>query len=42
MNVTLDTNILGRMVDAGDPQHLAAVDAVAAVTVGGNSPCLVP
>jgi predicted nucleic acid-binding protein len=42
MNVLLDTNIPGRMAEAGHPQHQIAVDAVAALITRGDSPCLVP
>lgn len=42
MNVLLDTNILGRMVEVGHPQHRPAADAVAALTARGDSPHLVP
>jgi hypothetical protein len=42
MNVLLDTNVLGRMAEAGHPQHQAAVDAVAALVARGDSPRLVP
>src|SRR5690349_15514283 len=42
MNVLLDTNILGRMVEVGHAQHRLAADAVAAITARGDSPCLVP
>jgi predicted nucleic acid-binding protein len=42
MNVLLDTNILGRMAEAGHPQHRTAVDATVATISRGDSPCLVP
>jgi predicted nucleic acid-binding protein len=42
MNVLLDTNIPGRMAEAGHPQQQIAVDAVAALIQRGDSPCLVP
>jgi predicted nucleic acid-binding protein len=42
MNVLLDTNIPGRMAEAGHPQHQIAVDAVAALISRGDSPCLLP
>src|SRR5262245_4277414 len=42
MNVLLDTNILGRMVETGHVQHRVAVDAVAALVSRGDTPCLVP
>src|SRR5947209_3852504 len=40
MNVLLDTNILGRMVEAGHAQHATATDA--ALIARGDTPCLVP
>jgi predicted nucleic acid-binding protein len=42
MNVLLDTNIPGRMAEAGHPKHQIAVDSVAALISRGDSPCLVP
>jgi hypothetical protein len=42
MNVPLDTNILGGMMEPGHVQHQLAVDAVATLVGGGDSPCLVP
>jgi predicted nucleic acid-binding protein len=42
MNVLLDTNVLGRMAEAGHAQHQVAVDAVAVLVGRGDSPCLVP
>jgi predicted nucleic acid-binding protein len=42
MNVLLDTNILGRMAEAGHPQHQVALDAVNALVGWGNTPCIVP
>jgi predicted nucleic acid-binding protein len=42
MNILLDTNILGRMLQVGHVQHQAAVDAVAALVARGDSPRLVP
>jgi predicted nucleic acid-binding protein len=42
MNVLLDTNILGRMVEVGHPQHRAAVDATNARMRRGDVPCVVP
>jgi predicted nucleic acid-binding protein len=41
MNVLLDTNILGRMAEAGHPQRQTAVDAYAALVGRGDTPCLV-
>jgi len=42
MNVLVDTNIVGRMAEAGHPQHRTAVDAAAAISSRGDSPCIVP
>jgi predicted nucleic acid-binding protein len=42
MNVLVDTNIVGRMVEPAHVQHQPAVDAVAALVARGDSPCLVP
>jgi predicted nucleic acid-binding protein len=42
MSVLLDTNIPGRMAEAGHPQQQIAIDAVAALISRGDSPCLVP
>jgi predicted nucleic acid-binding protein len=42
MNVLLDTNIVGRMAEAGHPQHQTAVDAVTALVGRGDVPCIVP
>jgi predicted nucleic acid-binding protein len=42
MNVLLDTNIPGRMAEAGHPQQQIAVEAVAALITRGDSSCLVP
>jgi predicted nucleic acid-binding protein len=42
MNVLLDTNIPGRMAEAGHSQQQMAFDAVAALVRRGDAPCLVP
>jgi predicted nucleic acid-binding protein len=42
MNVLLDTNILARMAQPGHPQHRAASDAVDALVLRGDDPCMVP
>jgi predicted nucleic acid-binding protein len=42
MNVLLDTNILGRMAEAGHPQHRVALDATDALRKRGDIPCVVP
>src|SRR5947199_3137916 len=42
MNVLVDTNILGRIVELGHSQHAAAVDAVDALKNRGDVPCVVP
>ena len=42
MNVLVDTNILGRLMEPGHPHHRAAGDAVDVLIGRGDSPCLVP
>ena len=42
MNVLLDTNILGRMVELGHPQNQVAQDATDALRRRGDLPCIVP
>ncbi len=42
MNVLLDTNILGRIVEIGHVQHRLALDATNALGTRGDTPCLVP
>ncbi len=42
MNVLLDTNILGRMLQTGHAQHRPAQDAVDALVARGDTPRLVP
>ena len=42
MNVLLDTNILGRMMQPGHPQYQTAAEAVDALVARGESPCVVP
>ena len=42
MNVLLDTNILGRLLEANHPHHPTALAAVAVLLGRGDSPCLVP
>lgn len=42
MNVLVDTNILGRVVQVGHAQHAVARDAVDALRARGDVPCLVP
>jgi hypothetical protein len=42
MNVLLDTNILGRIVEVGHPQHRVASDATDALRRNGDAPCLLP
>jgi hypothetical protein len=42
MNLLLDTNVLGRMVEVGHPQHRVASDAVDALRRRGDTPCVVP
>jgi len=42
MKVLLDTNILGRMVEVGHAQHQVVLDAIAALGIAGDTPCLVP
>ena len=42
MNVLLDTNILGRILQTGHPQHRPAQDAVDALEARGDTPRLVP
>jgi predicted nucleic acid-binding protein len=42
MNVLLDTNILARMAQPGTAPYQVAVDAVTALQLRGDTPCLVP
>jgi predicted nucleic acid-binding protein len=42
MNVLLDTNILARMAQPGTAAYQSALDAVTALHVRGDVPCLVP
>lgn len=42
MNVLLDTNILARMAQPGTAPYRTAVDAVNALQLRGDIPCLVP
>jgi predicted nucleic acid-binding protein len=42
MNVLLDTNILGRMIEVRHAQHRIAHDAADALGRRGDAPCLVP
>jgi predicted nucleic acid-binding protein len=42
MNVLLDTNILGRMVEVGHAQHRLTLDATDALWRRGDVLCLVP
>lgn len=42
MTVLLDTNIPGRMAEAGHPKQQSAVDAVTSLIHRGDVPCLVP
>jgi predicted nucleic acid-binding protein len=42
MIVLLDTNILGRMVEVGHPQHQAALDSSDALGKRGDVPSIVP
>src|SRR5436305_381745 len=42
MNVLLDTNILGRMLEPGHPQHRVAHDATGALVLRGDNLCVVP
>jgi predicted nucleic acid-binding protein len=42
VNVLLDTNILGRLVEVGHPHHPVASDATDALRKRGDVPCLVP
>jgi predicted nucleic acid-binding protein len=42
MNVLLDTNVLARSAQPGHPQHQTALDAVSALQLRGDRPCLVP
>jgi predicted nucleic acid-binding protein len=42
MNILLDTNILGRMVQVGHLQHHTALDASDALGRQGDTPCIVP
>jgi hypothetical protein len=38
MNILLDTNILGRIVEVGHLQHRLALDATNALGTGGDTP----
>jgi predicted nucleic acid-binding protein len=42
MNVVLDTNILGRMAELGNPQCQLALDATDALRKRGDIPCVIP
>jgi predicted nucleic acid-binding protein len=42
MNVLIDTNIVGRIVEVGHAQHRVASDATAALRHRGDTLCLVP
>src|SRR3712207_3746285 len=42
MNVLIDTNILGRIVEVGHAQHRVASDAADALRRAGDTLCLVP
>lgn len=42
MNVLLDTNILARMAQPGTAAYQTALDAVTALQLRGDIPCLVP
>ncbi len=42
MNVLVDTNILGRMAEPAHAQYQTALDATAALTRRGDTPCVVP
>jgi predicted nucleic acid-binding protein len=42
MNVLLDTNVLGRVVEVGHRQHQAALDSTNAIGLRGDVACLVP
>jgi predicted nucleic acid-binding protein len=42
VNILLDTNILGRLLDVGHAQHRLASDATDAVRKRGDLPCIVP
>jgi hypothetical protein len=42
MNVLQDTNIVARMAQPGTAQYRTAFDAVAALRLRGDIPCLVP
>lgn len=42
MNVLLDTNILARMAQPGTAAYQTALDAVTALQLRGDVPCLVP
>ena len=42
MNILVDSNILIRLTNAADPQHLLAADAADKLELGGNNLCIVP
>jgi predicted nucleic acid-binding protein len=42
MNIPLDANILTRMAQPGHAHHLVATDAVNALVLRGDTPCLFP
>jgi predicted nucleic acid-binding protein len=42
MNVLVDTNVLGRMVQVGHPQHRPALDATSVLSRRGDTPVIVP
>jgi predicted nucleic acid-binding protein len=42
MNLPLDTNILARIAQVGHAQHVVATDAVKALVLRGDTPCVLP
>ena len=42
MNIVIDTNILGRMAEPGNPQAQLALDATDALRKQGDVPCVLP
>lgn len=42
MNIPLDANVLARMAQPGHAHHLIAIDAVNALVLRGDTPCLFP
>ena len=42
MNILIDTNIVGRLMQVGHSQHQEAVEAIDALIASGDSPCVVP